>query len=80
LSMGDGRVRLASTVRDGQVRLMWEEEGGPVVAGPPENLGFGSRLTEMSVVRQLGGTIEREWRRGGLRVVIEVAASALSRS
>ena len=80
LSMGDGRVRLASTVRDGIVRLTWEEEGGPPVAGPPENLGFGSRLTEMSVVRQLGGTIERAWQRDGLHVTIEVPVAALSRA
>jgi len=79
LSMPDGRVRLASTVQDGKVRLTWEEQGGPPVSGPPESLGFGSRLTEMSIVRQLGGTIERLWSRDGLRVVIEIPLSALSR-
>ena len=79
LSMPDGRVRLASTVHGDKVRLTWEEQGGPPVAGPPESLGFGSRLTEMSIVRQLGGTIEREWSRDGLRVVIEISKSALSR-
>jgi len=79
LSMPDGRVRLASAVHGDKVRLTWEEQGGPPVPGPPESLGFGSRLTEMSIVRQLGGTIEREWSRDGLRVVIEISKSALSR-
>jgi PAS domain S-box-containing protein len=79
LSLPDGHVRLVSTVRDGKVRLVWEERGGPPVSGPPEKLGFGSRLTEMSIVRQLGGTIERDWSRDGLRVVIELSESALSR-
>ena len=79
LSESDGRVRLSSTVQDGTLRLTWEEQGGPLVSGAPANPGFGTRLTEMSVVRQLGGTIEREWRPEGLRVVIEIAASALSR-
>jgi len=79
LSMPDGRVRLASTVQDGKVRLTWEESGGPPVSGPPENLGFGSRLTEMSIVRQLGGAIERIWSPDGLRVFIEMPETALSR-
>jgi len=79
LSMPEGHVRLTSIVQDGKVRLTWEEQGGPPVAGPPENLGFGSRLTEMSIVRQLGGTIERSWLPSGLRVVIEISESALNR-
>jgi len=70
---------VASAVHGDKVRLTWEEQGGPLVPGPPESLGFGSRLTEMSIVRQLGGTIEREWSRDGLRVVIEISKSALSR-
>lgn len=80
LSLADGRVRLASTVQDGRVRLTWEEQGGPPISGPPEKPGFGSRLTEMSIVRQLGGTIERDWLPEGLRVLIEIPESALSRS
>jgi len=80
LSKADGRVRLASTVQDGKVRLSWEEQGGPPLSGPPATLGFGSRLTELSVVQQLGGTIDRAWQRDGLRVVIEVPTAALSRA
>ena len=79
LSKADGRVRLASTVQAGRVRLTWEEQGGPTVSGPPENLGFGSRLTEMSIVRQLGGTVDRDWAPDGLRVAIEIPTSSLSR-
>lgn len=79
LSRPDGRVRLASTAKNGTVRLTWEEQGGPLLSGAPENPGFGTRLTEMSIVRQLGGTIDREWPPEGLRVTIEIPASALSR-
>jgi len=80
LSKADGRVRLVSSVQDGKVRLSWEEQGGPQLAGAPEKLGFGSRLTELSIVKQLGGTIERAWQRDGLRVEIEVPVAALSRA
>lgn len=80
LSAADGRVHLSSAVAEEMVRLTWEERGGPTLAGPPERQGFGSRLTELSIVQQLGGTIERDWRPDGLWVAIEVKTSALSRS
>jgi PAS domain S-box-containing protein len=80
LSSADGRVRVASTVQDDQLHLRWEEEGGPSIARAPEELGFGSRLTEISIVQQLGGTLHREWARDGLRVRIALPVAALSRA
>jgi PAS domain S-box-containing protein len=79
LSSPEGRVRVASAVQDGRVRLNWEEKGGPPVSGAPSGLGFGSRLTEISIVQQLRGTLERDWDRDGLRVRIELPAASLSR-
>jgi PAS domain S-box-containing protein len=74
-----GQVRLALTVADGRVRLSWEESGGPTIDRAPELTGFGTRLTEISVVQQLGGVLEREWAPAGLRVLLEIPASALIR-
>jgi PAS domain S-box-containing protein len=79
LSNDGGQVRIASAVADGKLRLTWEERGGPPILHPPSLNGFGSRLTEVSVVQQLGGTLERSWTREGLRVEIEVPVAALSR-
>ena len=79
LSTSEGRVRLVSTCEDGQIRLVWEEKGGPAIEGAPELSGFGSRLTEIGIVQQLGGKLEREWAPEGLRVRIELPASSLSR-
>jgi PAS domain S-box-containing protein len=80
LSSPTGRVAVTVEAMPERVRLSWIEEGGPALARPPELTGFGSRLTEISVVQQLGGTLERIWGQGGLQVLIEVPSTALSRS
>jgi len=48
------------------LRLRWAETGGPVVAGPPRRLGFGSRVLRGTVVDQLGGRLACEWPASGL--------------
>jgi PAS domain S-box-containing protein len=78
LSTAAGTVDIV-TQRDGdRVQIQWSEEGGPVT-GTPSHEGFGSRLVELSVVRQLGGTIDRDWRPEGLRAHITIPRSALHR-
>ena len=79
LSASEGKVRLVSEIRDGRIRLNWQESGGPPIVKEPDLNGFGTRLTDISVVQQLGGTLTRDWRREGLVVEIEMAATALSR-
>jgi two-component sensor histidine kinase len=39
------------------LRLRWREQGGPVLAGPPTRRGFGTRLLERGLARELGGTV-----------------------
>ncbi|RZJ45460.1 MAG: PAS domain S-box protein [Brevundimonas sp.] len=69
-----------TTVNDGdRFVLTWQETGGPAVAGPPQHSGFGSSLATLSVEGQLGGRLERKWDVGGLRVVANLPATALSR-
>lgn len=79
LSVPEGRVRIATSQLDDQaVTITWEETGGPRVTVPVRT-GFGTRLTDMSITDQLGGTIQREWAQEGLRVVVTVLAARLSR-
>lgn len=57
LSNEKGRVSL-DWIRDPQekkISFRWIEKGGPVVS-PPRARGFGSRLIEEALPRQLGGT------------------------
>ena len=39
----------------GVLEVRWRERGGPRVPGPPARRGFGSRLVERGLSRQLGG-------------------------
>ena len=58
------------------IELVWSERGGPPVA-PPDRRGFGSRLIEDSVNRQLEGEVDMEFAREGLscRMRFPVAAA-----
>lgn len=61
------------------VTIVWTEAGGPRVAGEPTRQGFGTQLSELSVQRQLGGIILKQWRSEGLRVEIRVEPTQLHR-
>ncbi|MFM5916641.1 MAG: PAS domain-containing protein [Novosphingobium sp.] len=75
----DGRVNV-DIVRDGDaVTLNWTERNGPYLAGAPSESGFGTQLAELSVERQLGGSIKNLWKPEGLEVQIELKCSRLHR-
>ena len=42
--------------------------------------GFGSQLIELSAVRQLGGTVTRDWQVEGLVMTITVPLAAFRRN
>lgn len=54
------------------LRLRWAEAGGPPVAGPPGRRGFGSRVLDATLRRQLGGGMSQVWEASGLICQIEV--------
>ena len=64
-----GRLMVTWSVgRDPLVlRLVWSEEGGPPIPGPPERCGFGMVLIAQVVDGQLGGRLDLDWRCDGLR-------------
>ncbi len=55
----------------GTLRLTWAESGGPVVR-EPERTGFGSKLLEKTVRRQLGAKLGIDWLPEGLRVELSI--------
>jgi len=74
LSTEHGRVRL-HCARDGDtVRCVWREEGGPPVR-PPRARGFGSRLLEVGLARELGGAVRLEFPADGVVCTIEFPAA-----
>lgn len=79
LSSDEGTVTVEIARRGEAAILTWQEQGGPAVKTPPTRSGFGSRLTKLSIVDQLGGSIDWEWRPEGLFVTIEVERGRLAR-
>ncbi|AWN46355.1 histidine kinase [Methylobacterium terrae] len=65
LSVPAGQVALSWTVAEGRLSLRWQERGGPPVV-PPTRTGFGSRLIERSLARELDGTVSLSFPREGV--------------
>jgi PAS domain S-box-containing protein len=79
LALPGGVIDIRTLANDDRLRIEWTETGGAALTGDPERTGFGTKLMELSVVKQLGGRLEREWREQGLRATIEVGRSAIAR-
>jgi two-component sensor histidine kinase len=77
LSKPDGAIRIKWETQGGDFHLEWEETGGPMIFAPPQAGGFGSVLTERSITGQLGGKIEYDWRRSGLKLSVTVPLDRL---
>jgi two-component sensor histidine kinase len=84
LSSPTGRIDLAARVHAGEhgeeLRIMWQENGGPQVA-PPTVVGFGTTWLSQAVEYQHNGRVELDWRRQGLvcRLRLPLAKGASSR-
>src|SRR5690606_11192177 len=65
LSAEEGRVELSIVDKGSTLLLRWVERGGPPVNPDPKE-GFGSRLVEMSVTGQLGGSWNRRFDSDGM--------------
>lgn len=74
LSAPRGRLDVSWKLDDENLTLTWTETGGPA-AEKPEKLGFGSKVIEASIQRQLGGRIEKQWTPAGLLATITVPGS-----
>jgi PAS domain S-box-containing protein len=74
LSREGGIVSIAWTVERGEetrLLLRWRESGGPPVT-PPTRTGFGSRLIERSLARELAGDVQLIYAPSGVVCTIEV--------
>jgi two-component sensor histidine kinase len=80
LSAPGGLVRLswgaAEADADGTRwhEVLWEESGGPPVAGAPARRGFGTRLLERGLAAQIGGAVTLDFAPSGLRCRIRLPA------
>ena len=79
LSTPDGVVDICTRADGDEVAIHWAESGGPMLNGDPPRTGFGTKLMELSVVNQLGGTLDRTWHREGLSALIHIRRGAVAR-
>jgi two-component sensor histidine kinase len=77
LSRPSGSIRVTWGASGDDLHLEWDETGGPLIDGAPLARGFGSILTERSVIGELAGKIEYDWRRNGLRLKVSVPLERL---
>ena len=66
------------TPQGGRMRLRWQESGGPPVK-PPRRKGFGSRLIEGGLARDLDGEVHLDYKPAGLvcQITMPVPRSAV---
>ena len=78
LSAEAGTLDVSSTSEGGEISVVWMEQGGPAVISLPERAGFGSKLVDLSVSRQLGGSIDYDWSKGGLTATLRLNREKLT--
>lgn len=71
LTPGDGAVSVRWTHDSDLLKLSWRESGGPPVAAPSRR-GFGTRMLERALARELGGSVVLRYEPTG--VVCEIEA------
>ncbi|HWT30457.1 MAG TPA: sensor histidine kinase, partial [Propylenella sp.] len=74
LSEPGGKTRIVwsvdGTATPATLRLRWEEAGGPPVR-PPQRRGFGSRLIEEVLAKDMGGDVQLHFLEAGVVCTIE---------
>ncbi len=66
LSVETGTVAVAWWIEGRNLHIRWVERGGPPIDAVPKRSGFGSRVLDGTIRKQLHGTVERTWRPSGL--------------
>jgi two-component sensor histidine kinase len=78
LSTATGTLDVSGSHEGGQLQLAWTERGGPAVAPPAQPPGYGTRLVERTISRQLGGSIDYNWSREGVIVTMRMNKDILA--
>jgi CheY-like chemotaxis protein len=70
----DGRIEFSWDMagKNDGLRLCWQEFSGPLLKEAPGRQGFGSRLINTLVARQLSGSVCFDWHEQGMSCTIEL--------
>jgi PAS domain S-box-containing protein len=77
LSVESGRLTISCRDTGETYRIVWQERGGPTVAGKPDRRGFGTLMSERALSAQLRAEISHDWNAAGLTVTITLPRSEL---
>ena len=78
LSAPTGTLDISSVTDGDDIVLTWLERGGPDVATPDGDEGFGSTLLRRTITGQLGGSIDYDWSQDGLIVTLRMNRARLA--
>lgn len=77
LSVEGGNIDINTRMAHGELRLVWQETGGPAITNPPQRQGFGSTLFQRTLPALAGSRFDRKWAPGGLIATLIVPLAAL---
>jgi two-component sensor histidine kinase len=78
LSRAHGTLDVTCAKDDGEVVVVWTERGGPRVTAPAGPAGFGSKLLDLSLAQQLGGSVAYDWQPRGAIVTLHMGKARLA--
>jgi two-component sensor histidine kinase len=79
LSAPTGTLDVSCTSHEvSDVVVVWTERGGPPVVAPTPPAGFGSKMINRSMARQLGGSIAFNWSKDGVIVTLRMSMGRLA--
>ena len=79
LSSPSGALDISCASHDTEVVVVWTERGGPPVAVPADDGGYGSKLIHRSMTVQLGGSIGCDWSSEGVIVTLRMTKGRLTK-
>lgn len=78
LSVASGTLDVRCTAQDGEMVVVWTEQGGPPVTAPMDTIGYGSKLVTRSMSGQLGGAITFDWPASGMVATLRMSKARLA--
>ncbi|WP_246780591.1 sensor histidine kinase [Rhizobium sp. AQ_MP] len=75
----NGRLDVLWEMDGNRLNLQWQENVTQALISAPSQEGFGSKLARTSATHQLGGSIDFEWRPGGVSIALTASAERLGR-
>ncbi|HEX5997798.1 MAG TPA: HWE histidine kinase domain-containing protein, partial [Hyphomicrobiaceae bacterium] len=79
LSTDGGRISVSWKPIDGEIRIVWQESGGPPVP-PPQRSGYGTEVIRGLIPYELGGSVELAFEPEGVRCVLTIPAAEKKKS